>query len=741
MRENKKILVVLCIVIAAILMIPDLKIQASASILNYEEWISVEYGEDINLTPDISNLNLPDGFEIGWYDWVVNEKHCSNADNYILKNVTESTVVKLYVADKDHKQTYSYTYNVFVNDGINVKAIGDTTVIADSGEKVTFKVSASCKNGSLTYKWMTYNQGFNTVCESGPGATSSYTFYVSADILNSQTRTKKYICIVSDEFGHSNVVQFDLYVNSEDQAKVLNTNKFYILTSDDSVDDWVDVVAKKYPEYTKNVEVINLGLAGASDDYYAMAQTKLKNNPDATIIVVMDVSMIDRFASTGVFAELNKLGLSDCYSQSYPYTRKAGTYKGKLIAMTPEAVPGTFMYDPDIAKKVLGTSEPEKIQNMLGTADGYLAVAAKMKKAGYYMTSGAVTSSSGGAVGLLRNMTCEPIYSTSDDAKTYMLSETDKKIAKRIADETGAKGYDTGSLMWGESWRNDMASGKVFGWFSCTWAVSYSITFDKQMSVCQGPIHYSWGGSYLTVKSGRQDAAAVKFLKALCTDTDVMVSMRNFPNNTVAAQKLIKKGVNPEGEKGKPVSMKNNQNLYMMYDRMARSIDGGSYKLPKTIVAVDSNGIVKGTDGIYYYVLAGKIQTGKSGFYKVGQKVYYISKGVWQNKKTGFVKAGKKTYYVKRGVRSAKNEFVNVGKKTYYLNKGVKNTKTGFVKIGNITYYVRNGLKTNLTALIKNGKKYYYVKNGVWKKSFTGKITYKKHKYYVKKGVKIKMIK
>ena len=76
----------------------------------------------------------------------------------------------------------------------------------------------------------------------------------------------------------------------------------------------------------------------------------------------MDSAKLDVLLSTGVFTDLDKLGLTDAYSQSYPYTRKAGTYKGKLVAMTPEATPGAFMFDPDIAQKVLGTSDPEKVQ-------------------------------------------------------------------------------------------------------------------------------------------------------------------------------------------------------------------------------------------------------------------------------------------------------------------------------------------------------------------------------------------
>ncbi len=374
-----------------------------------------------------------------------------------------------------------------------------------------------------------------------------------------------------------------------------------------------------------------------------------------------------------------------------------------------------------------------------------------MKKAGYYMTSGASQCDEEGTVkiqyGMLHEMAGDQYdgYNDYDNDKSYMLSAADKKIAKKIAAGTDDNGYDTGSWMWSTEWVEDMNSGKVFGWFSCSWAAQYSIVFDKPMAVCQGPISYCWGGTYFAVKGGKKDETAAQFLKLVCCDPDVMSTFDpsdafNYPNNTVAMKKLIKKGKNPKDLNGKQVAMKGKQNLYEAYDKMARSINGGSYKISKPKVSLTSNGIVKGSDGKYYYVKKGLIQSAKTGFFKVGKKTYYIKKGVMQNKKTGFVKNGKKYYYVKKGVCSTKNEFVKVGKKTYYLNKGAKNTKTGFVKVGKATYYVKKGLKTDKTAFIKNGKKECYVKNGVWKKSYTGNVTYRKHVYYVKKGVKVKKI-
>lgn len=731
MKKMKKLLALMCIAIAALIWLPGLKFPVEAGSIDYEEAVSGESGGDVTLSINLNKLNLPAGFEVGSCNWLTDGGTVS-ADglSYTLRNVTKSQVVSVYISDKNSTDGRFCEFYIYVNSSnITAKAVGNNTVIANSGEKVTLKVSASSNQGKLTYTWYKGQSYGGDVGQLGHKASYTCTAPVNK---TKKLKTEDYHCVISDEMGNSSTVSFTVCVNSTAKESKLKTNKVYILTGDSQVEQVIKAVNKKYPSYTKNIEVIKYEVGGGSAEYYALVQQKLANNPEATFIVLMDSAKLDVLLSTGVFTDLDKLGLTDAYSQSYPYTRKAGTYKGKLVAMTPEATPGAFMFDPDIAQKVLGTSDPEKVQKMIGTADGYLSVAAKMKEAGYYMTSGASKNTMSGCEGILNDMIGDTSYSYEDNSKVFMLSEADKKTVEKIAKATRRNEYDTGSSMWTSAWVADMTSGKVFGWFSGTWG-QYSMTFDKPMAACQGPFAYNLGGTYYAIKSGRQDEAAVQFLKALCCDPSVMSSLGDLPNNTVAAQKVVSKGKNP-------AAMKNNQNIYKVFDKMARSINGGSYKISKPKVSLTSNGIVKGSDGKYYYVKKGLIQSGRSGFIKVGKKTYYIKKGVVQNKKTGFVKNGKKYYYVKKGVCSTKNEFVKVGKKTYYLNKGAKNTKTGFVKVGKATYYVKKGLKTTQTAFIKNGRQEYYVKNGVWKKSYTGNVTYRNHVYYVKKGVKVKKV-
>ena len=735
--------------------------------------VNVPYNEKATLEVEAS-CNKGE-IEYVWYDADNNEQLGSGAV-FTTGNITEKKNYRCIVSDEYGNYEFVY-FAVNIDNGLKVEVVGSTNVIIKQGESVTLKVKASCIEGELTYKWTGSGVGDDEA------ATDSITVTYNS---NSEISYSTYTCEVTDKYGNSEKISFT--VGSYNPSDMSDTSKVYVISWNEEVKNVLEAMLNKRSDLKGKIAFINLEIGGTDPDYLKGIDLVLEKNPDATFIVAGDASVLGDINAQNKYMTVAELGLTSAYSAAYPYTRKAGTFDGKLTAMAWQANPGTFMYDPDIAQKVLGTSDPEQVQKMIGTADGFLSVAAKMKAAGYYMTSGAANKDSNGDqyYEMLANMAGISVF--SDD---YGLTDSQKEVAKKIMYGIVANGYDTGHTMWTSKWNDDTKSGKVFGWFSCTWAAMWSLTFDKPMAVCQGPVPYYWGGTYLFAKSGKADKTAAEILKAVCCDAETMAyiseSGGTFPNNAVAAQKLIKNVKNP-------VSMKNNQNLWESYDKMARAIDGGNYRITESaktpLVPAGSNGIVKGTDGVYYYVKNGAVQTGTTGMIASGGKTYYVSKGVWQSKaaglkkigsktyyisggllqsgKTGFVKSGSKKYYVVKGVvQSGKTGFVKIGSRKYYVAKGVfQGSKTGFVKIGSKKYYVVKGIfqssktgfvkisgkkyyvvkgvfqsaKTGLVKPVKTGKTY-YIKKGVLQSKFTGRIVYKKHTYKIVKGVMTKKIK
>lgn len=736
--------------------------------------VNVPYNEKATLEVEAS---CDEGeLTYAWLD-VATYDVLGSGDVFTTESVTGKKIYRCQVSDKyDNIEFVDFTVNV--DNGLKVEAVGSTNVIIKQGESVTLKVKASCNEGELTYKWTGSGVGDDEA------ATDSITVTYNS---NSEISYSTYTCEVTDKYGNSEKISFT--VGSYNPSDMSDTSKVYVISWNEEVKNVLEKMLNKRSDLKGKIAFINLEIGGTDPDYLKGVDLVLEKNPDATFIVAGDASVLGDINAQNKYMTVAELGLTSAYSEAYPYTRKAGTFDGKLTAMTWQANPGIFMYDPDIAQKVLGTSDPEQVQKMIGTADGFLSVAAKMKAAGYYMTSGAANKSSYGDqyCEMLANMAGISQYDSAD----YGLTDSQKDVAKKLIEGIVANGYDTGHSMWEMKWVDDTKSGKVFGWFSCTWAANWSLTFDKPMAVCQGPVPYYWGGTYLFAKSGKADKTAAEILKAVCCDADTMAYISEaggtFPNNAVAAQKLIKSVKNP-------VSMKNDQNLWEAYDKMSRAIDGGNYRITEPaktpLVPAGSNGIVKGTDGVYYYVKNGAVQTGTTGMIASGGKTYYVSKGVWQSKaaglkkvgsktyyisggllqsgKTGFVKSGSKKYYVVKGVvQSGKTGFVKIGSRKYYVAKGVfQGSKTGFVKIGSKKYYVVKGIfhssktgfvnisgkkyyvvkgvfqstKTGLVKPVKTGKTY-YVKKGVLQSKFTGRIVYKKHTYKIVKGVMTKKIK
>ena len=76
-------------------------------------------------------------------------------------------------------------------------------------------------------------------------------------------------------------------------------------------------------------------------------------------------------------------------ANQYKYTKDIMTdSKGVLKGVSWQACPGGFIYRRSIAKAVLGTDDPAKVQEALSSWDKFDAVAAQAKAKGYFMLSG-----------------------------------------------------------------------------------------------------------------------------------------------------------------------------------------------------------------------------------------------------------------------------------------------------------------------------------------------------------------
>ena len=319
-----------------------------------------------------------------------------------------------------------------------------------------------------------------------------------------------------------------------DLSSMLKEDKVNIVSWDDDLQQSLKQVFTVYPELQDKVNYINLGMA--SSETASTRKEIAKGRYDGyTILAAMDVGEVDMAKD---FQDLAELGLTASdYSDSYAFARKKGTFDGKLKAVAWHVCPNGFFYNAAIAKKVLGTDDPEKVQEMISTPAKFNDVAKKMKAAGYYMTSGAFLNES--------------------EKEFYKDYPQDNMFAQIVNLEKtyDAASYDTRHELWSEEWSSDMVSGNTFGFFGTVWmkgVFSGNGVPNGTFKLCEGPISYYWGGTFLAAKDlGTQKDAALALIKGLTCDANSMEKIEtkrgDFVNNKKANQSIAAKSAMADG--------------------------------------------------------------------------------------------------------------------------------------------------------------------------------------------------
>jgi hypothetical protein len=249
---------------------------------------------------------------------------------------------------------------------------------------------------------------------------------------------------------------------------------------------------------------------------------------------------------------MKEIGLTQAdLANQYKYTKDIMTdAKGVLKGVSWQACPGGFIYRRSIAKAVLGTDEPAKVQEALANWAKFDQAAANAKAKGYFMLSGfddayRVFSDNMKTKWVVGNkiMIDPSIQNWIDMTKTY----TDM-------------GYNNKANLWSaESWQGAAVDGKVFGYFGPGWFVDFCLgpaTLAKadgekvkgngsygDWGLVKGPQGFSWGGTWICGAAGSDNIALIKdIMYTLTCDKDTLVSIAtklgDFTNNEKAMAEI-----------------------------------------------------------------------------------------------------------------------------------------------------------------------------------------------------------
>lgn len=333
---------------------------------------------------------------------------------------------------------------------------------------------------------------------------------------------------------------------SQSNGKVLNIRCWN--------EEFMKLVQEFYPGYNKSNDTIgdvkvNWSIIYNADNTYTNALDKALVNQSARPDENVDLFLVEsdyalKYLDSRYTMPVSELGITDDDLQhQFKFVKQLGTSTdGKLKALTWQAYAGVFVYRRSIAKKVLGTDDPAKVQEMISTWDKFDSVAEKMKKKNYYMLSGwdddfRVFSDNKKSPWLINRKI------NIDESLKAWVKQSKLYTDKRYNNKTG---------MWYPEWTEEMLEdGKVFGYFGPSWFVDfviprndyYSRSADEDWAVCCGPASFYWGGSWICVAAGTDNADLIKdiLLKLTCDEkvmTEIFYGAGDVVNNDAVLSKL-----------------------------------------------------------------------------------------------------------------------------------------------------------------------------------------------------------
>mgnify|MGYP002715425777 CR=1 FL=1 len=278
---------------------------------------------------------------------------------------------------------------------------------------------------------------------------------------------------------------------------------------------------------------------------------------------------------------LDKLGFSDAnFAETYSYTDAIGKDEnGVRKGVSWQAAGGGFAYRADLAEEYLGVKSPEEMQTKIGDWDKFVAAAETIAdKTGNTV---ALADSLGGMWQAYACGRTTP-WVSNDKVEIDATCEAFAKHAKTLWDCGGV----TKNNQWSDAaWTASGVNGSCMGYFVSTWGyggffmdAAGGVNGDQygKWAVCQGPVPYYWGGTWMVVHPNTDNAKeAQEFIFASTVDTAAMkayaVSKPEFVNNSVAMAELIESDT--VFNKDITGNFKDNQNIYAkLYDNV-ESID------------------------------------------------------------------------------------------------------------------------------------------------------------------------
>ncbi len=289
------------------------------------------------------------------------------------------------------------------------------------------------------------------------------------------------------------------------------------------VPDMIQQYIDTHPDFAAKYEIKPTIIATTEGAYQpALDQALAAGGEDAPDIYCAEAAFILKYSqgdASQYAAAYEDLGIDVAgklsEAQIAQYTVDIGTNKdGKLVGLGYQATGGAFIYRRSIAKDVWGTDDPAQVSEKIGPGwDKFFAAAEELKAKGYGIVSGdgdiwhAVENSSDTGWIVDGKLNIDPKREEFLD------------LSKKLKDN----GYHNDTQDWQDAWFADMkgeGAKPVLGFFGPAWLINYTLADNcggsavgegtyGDWAVCNSPIGFFWGGTWVLANKDTQKAEAV----------------------------------------------------------------------------------------------------------------------------------------------------------------------------------------------------------------------------------------
>ncbi|RZI48080.1 ABC transporter substrate-binding protein [Lactococcus kimchii] len=308
---------------------------------------------------------------------------------------------------------------------------------------------------------------------------------------------------------------------------------------------------------------------------YANFQTKLdqvigtSKGPD---MIALDAGFVEKYVESGKLTDLAPYGVAKAAKANYKYTLDMGkNSKGQQVSISYQAAPGAYFYNTQVFSKYLGI-QPDDI----ASAQKALSSWDQIEK-----TAQTIKEKSGGQAYLFSSL--EEIYNpvigarkegwVSKDNKlqidSSMLKSLDVMkdfVANKWTQNTSAQSGD---------WFTGMSNNTIGTYALPSWGMFYWLKDDSKGTfgnwrMTQGPVSYSWGGTWLSaVKGSANEKGAAALSVYMSTDKTFQTWEAKTQSDFVAVST-----VNNTVGKDASVKLLGGQNPYPIFNKVAKGING-----------------------------------------------------------------------------------------------------------------------------------------------------------------------